>query len=129
MGKSRDSLTQAEWKVMQIAWKIKAGASRDFCAEAKEAYGWSPSTVKTLLGRLVTKGYLNATRVGNSFLYKPKRTAKSTLQSAADFLLGNMVEGTTGPVLSYMVKNSELSEAEIEELQDVLDQYRKEASP
>ncbi len=121
---STNPLTPAEWKVMKIAWERKSGASRDFCKVCADLYGWAPSTVKTVLARLVEKGFLKTTQVGNSFLYEPNRPALKTLYSAADFLLGNTLEGTTGPLLSYMVKKSWLSEEEIDELQAMLDKHK-----
>ena len=111
---------------MRIIWAKKSGASRDFYREAGEKYGWSPSTVKTLLSRLVQKGFLKTTRVGNSFLYEPVKPALPTLYKAADYLLDNVVHGTKGPLLSYMVKKSRLSPEEVDELLSVLNDYREE---
>jgi predicted transcriptional regulator len=107
---------------MRILWQRKSCAARDVYQAAGEAHGWAPSTVKTLLRRLVEKGYLTTTQVGNSFLYRPARPALKSLCGAADALLENALEGTTGPLLSYMVKKSNLSAEEIEELKSLLDQ-------
>ena len=126
--KKNHPLTPSEWKIMRIVWEKKQGASRDFYREAGEKYGWAPSTVKTLLSRLVGKGYLKTTRVGNSFLYQPAKAALATLYKAADFLLDNVVHGTTGPLLSYMVEQSHLSPQEIDELCSLLEQYKEESS-
>ena len=124
--KQSEPLTPSEWKIMRIVWAKKSGASRDFCREAGENYGWSPSTVKTLLGRLVKKGFLKTTRIGNSFLYEPVKPAILTLYKAADYLLDNIVHGTKGPLLSYLVKKSRLSPEEVDELQSVLNDYKEE---
>lgn len=118
-------LTPAEWKIMRMAWEKKSCASRDFCREGKEKYDWAPSTVKTLLSRLVDKGFLKTSRVGNSYLYQPARPALKTLYNAADTLLENVVGGASGPLLSYMVKKSRLSPEEIEELRSLLDSYKE----
>lgn len=120
--RTSDPLTPAEWKIMRILWQRKSCAARDVYQAAGEAHGWAPSTVKTLLRRLVEKGYLTTTQVGNSFLYRPARPALKSLCGAADALLENALEGTTGPLLSYMVKKSNLSAEEIEELKSLLDQ-------
>ena len=119
-------LTSSEWKIMRIVWAKKSGDSRDFCREAGEKYDWSSSTVKTLLSRLVQKGFLKTTRIGNSFLYEPAKPALSTLYAAADYFLDNIVHGTKGPLLSYMVKKSRLSPEEVSELLSVLNDYKEE---
>ena len=59
----------------KIVWRLKSCAARDVYEEAGQAFGWAPSTTKTLLRRLVDKGHLTATAVGTSYLYRPARPA------------------------------------------------------
>jgi predicted transcriptional regulator len=119
-------LTPAEWKVMKIAWQLKSCAARDVYQEAGKLHGMSTSTVKTHLRRLVEKDFLTTTRVGNSFLYRPSRPPLGSLYRAADRLLENTLDGTTGPLLAYMVKKSKLSAEELARLRDLLDQRQPE---
>lgn len=117
-----DPLSAAEWKVMKIIWARKSCAARDVCQAAAETESWAVSTVKTMLRRLVEKGYLKTTQVGNSFLYRPTRPAIKSLFSAADSLLENALDGTVGPLLAYMAQKGRLSDDELSELRDLLDQ-------
>jgi predicted transcriptional regulator len=117
-----ETLSPAEWKVMRIVWQQGNCAARDVYEEAGRLHGWATSTVKTILRRLVAKGYLRTTRVGNSFLYRPARPALKSLLAAADDLLENAVEGTTGPLLVHMVKRSRLSAEDLARLKALLDQ-------
>ncbi|HUY90732.1 MAG TPA: BlaI/MecI/CopY family transcriptional regulator [Pirellulales bacterium] len=128
-GDRTEPLTAAEWKVMNAIWRRKRCAAREVCEEARRKYGWAPSTVKTLLRRLVEKGYLRTTQVGNSFLYRPTRPALQSLQKAADTLLHNALEGTVGPLLAHMVKRSQLSADELAELRALLDERQDEEPP
>jgi BlaI family penicillinase repressor len=116
-----EGLSAAEWKVMKIVWELKTGAARDIYERAGEEYGWAASTVKTLLRRLVEKGFLTYSQVGNSYLYRPARPALKSLLAAADTLLANALEGTVGPLLAHMVKRSKLSKEELEQLRELLD--------
>src|SRR5579871_3386775 len=119
-----EPLTAAEWKVMKIVWRRKSCAARDAYEEAGKLYGWAPTTTKTLLRRLVDKGYLGATPVGTSYLYKPARPAWDSLAGAADNLLNNTLEGLDGRLLAYMVKKSRLSPDDLTQLRALLDQHR-----
>ena len=83
---------------------------------------WAASTVKTILRRLVEKGFLTYTQVGNSYLYRPARQPLKSLLSAADSLLANALDGTVGPLLAYMVKRSKLSPEELSQLRELLEQ-------
>ncbi|MHC5542002.1 BlaI/MecI/CopY family transcriptional regulator [Singulisphaera rosea] len=118
-----DPLTAAEWKVMKIVWRRKGCASRDVCEEAGREQGWASSTVKTMLRRLVEKGHLSTTQVGNSFLYRPTKPALKAVLGAADALLDNVLEGMTGPLLAHMVKKSKLSAEELARLRALIEEH------
>jgi predicted transcriptional regulator len=119
-----EPLTPAEWKVMKIVWRLKRCAARDVYQEAASAFGWAPTTTKTLLRRLVEKGCLTTTAVGNSFLYRPARSVVRSLLGAADALLDNALEGTTGLILSHMVQRSKLTSEELARLRALLDAHQ-----
>ena len=115
-GKGQESMSPAEWKVLRIVWRLQPCATRDVVAAAEEEHGWSPSTVKTLLRRLVDKRQLKTRQIGNSFLYRPAQPALKTLYKAADTLLGHAVDGTVAPLLMYMAQRGKLSQDELSEL-------------
>jgi len=118
-------LSRAEWKVMKIVWELRKAMAREIYTIAGEQYSWTPATVKTLLKRLVDKGYVSTTPVGNGFVYRPARSALSALQSAADTLMTNVVEGVTGPLLAHMVERVSLSEDDLDVLQKLIDAKKK----
>lgn len=118
-------LSRAEWKVMKIVWELEKAMAREVYTIAGQRYGWTPATVKTLLKRLVDKGYVSTTPVGNGFVYRPARSALSTLRSAADALITNAVEGATGPLLAHLVERMPLSEGDLDALQKLIDARKK----
>ncbi len=119
-------LSPSEWKVMRIVWSLQKAMAREVYTVAGEENGWSPPTVKTLLKRLVDKGYLQTTTVGNGFVYRPSRSALASLRSAADTLRSNAIEGTTGPLLQHMVQSSSLSSDDLDELQQLIADKKKQ---
>ena len=123
--KEQKDLSAAEWKVMRIVWDLRKAMAREVYTIAGEEHDWTPATVKTLLKRLVDKGYLHTTKVGNGFVYRPAQTAISILSSAADTLLGNAACGTTGPLLAHMVEQSSLDESDLEALQNLIREKKK----
>ena len=114
--------TPAEWKILRIVHAQESCAAREVVAVAAAEFGWSSSTTKTLLRRLVAKGQLDTQRVGNSFLYSPTRSAIQMLCKEADGLLANAVEGAVGPLLAYMVKQSRLSQTDLDDLRALLEE-------
>jgi len=123
---SPDTLTPAEWKIMKIIWQQGQGAARDVYQVAGKKYGWAPSTVKTILRRLVEKNHLKTSQIGNSFLYRPARPVLKSLCGAADVLLDHALDGTVGPLLAYMVKKSRLSAEELHELRGLIEELAPE---
>ncbi len=117
----RKELSKAEWKVTKIVWELRKAMAREVYTIAGTQHSWTPATVKTLLKRLVDKGYVSTTQVGNGFVYRPVETPLATLQAAADTLMTNAVEGMTGPLLAHMVERTSLSEADLDSLQQLID--------
>ncbi|RYD25369.1 MAG: hypothetical protein EOP87_24540 [Verrucomicrobiaceae bacterium] len=121
-GKPASSLTDNEWFLMNIVWELKRCAARDACKLAEERHGWAASTTKTYLSRLVEKGRLKATRIGNSFLYEPKSSLGASLREAADQLLEKMPGAFGGPLLAYMIGKTPLGADDVAALRKVLEE-------
>jgi BlaI family penicillinase repressor len=119
----RKELSKAEWKVMKIVWELRKAMAREVYTIAGEQHFWTPATVKSILERLLDKGYVSTTRVGNGFVYRPAQTALATLQSA------NAVEGVTGPLLVHMVERMSISEDDLDSLQKIIDAKKKSLKP
>lgn len=122
---SRDEslLTPAEWKVMKVVWqhRKRGCASRDVYTETARTEGWAPTTTKSILKRLVNKGHLGVRQVGNAYLYEPAGSAVKSLLAAADNLVENLLEGTSGLVISHMLERTRLTDDDLARLRDLID--------
>lgn len=119
-----DPPTPAEWKILKAVFERGACGAREVIEDAEHSHGWSASTVKTLLRRLVEKGHLRTRRVGSAFLYRPSRTIHRALRDSADQLLDQVVPGALGPLIQYMVGKTGMSTGELDELKAFLDEHR-----
>lgn len=124
--RSTDPLSNAEWEVMKIVEQKKPCAARDVYQDAGEKFGWTPSTVRTLLSRLVEKNYLKTTQVGNCLVYSPVQPFTKSLFKAADDLLDKTLAGKAGPLLSYLVRKAQLTKEDKAELRALLEQADEE---
>ena len=68
MEKSRN-ITDAEWQVMRIIWAEGCVTSRYLIETLQKSREWSPTTVKTLLARLVKKEIIGYTVRGRAREY------------------------------------------------------------
>ena len=123
---SSKELSAAEWRVMNALWTIGQGALGEVVAATERRQNWSPETVKTLLRRLVVKGYVKTQRVGSSFLYLPNKPAASVLKKAGETLLGYAIEGTVAPLMAHLIKGGRLTRDELQSLRALLDELSEE---
>ena len=124
----RKDLSKAEWKVMKVVWNLGKAMAREVYTIAGPEHSWTPATVKTILKRLVDKGYVTTTPVGNGFVYRPAHSPLTALASAADTLMTNAVDGMTGPLLAHMVERVTLSEADLDALSQLIEAKKRSLS-
>ena len=118
-------LSRAEWKVMKVVWELRKGMAREIYTIAGKEHSWTPATVKTILKRLVDKGYISTTPVGNGFVYRPAASPFSAFRAAADDLIANVVEGVSGPLLAHLVERAPLSEADLDTIQLLIERKKQ----
>ena len=121
--------TPAEWKVLTVVWERGRVAARDVVEALADETGWSTSTVKTLLRRLVEKGHLSTQTVGSSFLYSAARPPLRTLRRSAEALIERAADGAVGPLLAHLVRRSRLSARDLEQLRELIERKSEEEQP
>lgn len=126
MAKSGSELAKAEWAIMDALWTRGRSTATDLQKELETEQGWAYSTVKTMLDRLVDKGFAKARRVGNVYEYSPKVKRKSAVAPVLDDIFDRVLEGSLTPFLDRLIENRRLSRDEIDELREILDRYSEE---
>ena len=127
MSKTPAELSKAEWVVMEGLWARRRGTATDLQKVLEEKQGWAYSTVKTMLDRLVDKGFVKARRVGNVYEYMPRVQRKSVVARVVDDVFDRVLEGSLTPFLDRLIESRKLSSEEIDELKEMLDQYSDDA--
>jgi predicted transcriptional regulator len=107
--------------VLEVLWQRSPQSSREVVAAVAPATGWAPNTIKTLLGRLVQKGWLRTETIGNRFLYSPVSREEYTRKESRSFLQ-RVFDGRAGALLSHFVREAELTPEERRELRELLDE-------
>lgn len=117
-------ISDAEWLVMEAVWEQSPASAGEIASIVGPPNDWSEATVKTMLARLVKKGALRFEQEGKRYLYSPAVPRESCLREEARDFRERMFGGQTSPLLAWFVKESPLSEDEIEELRALLDQKK-----
>lgn len=115
--------SDGEWKAMRGVW-ARGGTvtARDVLHEVADETGWSYSTVRTLLGRLVEKGALDVERRGNTAVYTARVSEGAARRSAVRQLVDKAFDGTVGALVQHLARGDELSEADRARLRAILEE-------
>ena len=116
-------LTRAEWALMQCLWQHGRASATDLQKLLTEQQGWAYSTVKTMLDRMVDKGFVSAERVGNVYEYSPRLRRQSAVSRVVDDVFDRVLQGSLSPLVSRLIENHRLSANDVAELRAMLDRY------
>ncbi|MFA5058345.1 MAG: BlaI/MecI/CopY family transcriptional regulator [Opitutaceae bacterium] len=124
--KKAPRLSEAEWQVMKVIWRRASCSAQEVIEALAPNRDWSPATVKTLLNRLHRKGALDFEKTGKAYIYSPAFTeAEFTTQEAESFL-HRVFDGALSPMIAHFVQSHRLSRPEIDELERILREERKD---
>lgn len=83
------------------------------------------TTVLTMMERLRKKGFLSRSKVDGIFNYSSKFEAGDVLTSKISNFVEKTLGGSIGPLFTYFMSSSKLSEAEISQLKELAEKFEK----
>ena len=124
-GNPEERISDAEHAVMEALWRESPRTAADISDEIGDERGWSLATVKTLLGRLVSKQAIAAEPDGRRFLYRPLVERADYIGGESRRLVDRLFGGRAAPLLLHLVEAEALSEADIDEIERLIKELRK----
>ncbi|MBC7872451.1 MAG: BlaI/MecI/CopY family transcriptional regulator [Ferruginibacter sp.] len=115
-------LTKAEEQVMQVLWKLGKAFLREI-VEAMPNPKPHQNTVATLLKILIEKEVVEAEVLGRQHRYSPLISKEEYSGKSIKQLAKNYFEGSFSNVVSYLVKENNIS---VQELESLLKQIKKQ---
>lgn len=128
MANGKESISPAEWTVMRVVWTLGEADAKTVAVSVDPALAWAEATVKTLLNRLVKKGYLQTRKDGRRFIYSATVAEQSTMTSELSKLLDAMCAHKLGGSLVNVLNDTTLSKSDIDGLVKML-QRKRDAAP
>ena len=122
---SRPNLSASEWEVMKVIWGTGPMATRDIYEQLSQDRDWAYSTVKTLVRRMVAKGWLEYTQVGNSYLYRAAVPRNTAVRSAVKEFANRVLDGVLSPFVAYYAEEKGLSPEDVAELERIIGRHRE----
>ena len=96
-------ITDAEWEVMRVVWANDRVTSKKIISVLKEKMDWTPSTIKTILGRLVEKGVLNTEPEGRKFIYTANIEEKEAVRDYVEDIFNRICNKKVGNVIGSII--------------------------
>lgn len=113
---------ESEYRFCLILWEHEPVRSTELVSLCREQLGWKPTTTYTVIKRLSERGVLkNENSVVTSLV------SKNAVQTAEiESLVETRFEGSLPAFLAAFARTKKLSPAEIDEVQRMIDRYRRE---
>ena len=122
-------LPDSELELMMIIWDAKGSVTRSeienrLPAERK----LSATTVLSFLSRLQEKGFLEVERDGKTNRYRPLVEKETYLREESRSIWKRLYQNSVGNFMTALGGGEELSDRDLDELQEFLDRQRRRRS-
>jgi len=118
-------LTDSEKVLMEILWEKKTVFMKDILEASPEPKP-APSTIATLLKRMQNKELVGYKLYGNSREYYPKVEKGEYFREEMTSMIDRFFNSSVTQFASFFTSNSKLSQKELKELRDIIDEQIKE---
>ncbi|HOB83272.1 MAG TPA: BlaI/MecI/CopY family transcriptional regulator [Bacteroidales bacterium] len=112
-------LTNAEEQIMKLLWKLEKAFIRDLLNEFPEPKP-APTTVITLLKRMIDKGFVSYRQCGNSREYFALVRKTDYFSDHFNGLIKDFFNDSKAQFASFFANETEMSQEELKELRDLV---------
>lgn len=113
-------LTNAEEQIMKLLWKLDRAFIRDLLNEFPDPRP-APTTVLTLLRRMIDKGFVGYKLFGNSREYYPLIKKSDYFSDHINRLIKDFFNNSTAQFASFFTNGTNMNQDELKELRDMVD--------
>ena len=118
------SLSDGEWKIMNQLWDCESTIT-ELKNRLSAETGWDKHIIITMLSRMEKKGAVAHREGGRAKVFYPLvERGEVSMQETRGFLQ-KVYRGSLGMMVNAMVEDQALSEEEIRELADILEQAKR----
>ena len=113
---------ESEYRFCLLLWEHEPVGSGELVRLAGEKLGWKPTTTYTVIKRLSERGVLK-----NEHSVVTSLVSKGEVQSAGiDELVEKRFEGSLPAFIAAFAQSGRLTEADVDEIEKLIGDYRKE---
>jgi predicted transcriptional regulator len=113
---------ESEYRFCLILWEHEPVKSSELVALCKEQLGWKPTTTYTVIKRLSDRGVL----VNENTIVRALVTKEQVETAELNEMMEKTFEGSLPAFIAAFSRHRKLSEKELDVVQKMIDDYRKE---
>ena len=118
-------VSDSELELLRRLWEESPLGATELAERAAPNRGWSLTTVKTLLSRLVAKGAVAADRDGRRYLYRPLLEKDALARRQAGGLVDRLFGGRVSPLVAQLAEQRDIDADDLDELEALIRRLRK----
>lgn len=120
-------ISNSEWEIMRILWTLNKATSRQIITILEAKLGWKEATTKTFITRLVSKRYIRTIKDQKAYIYLPAVQEQETIDTQLMTNFDKICQKHAGMTLAHLIKNVPLTITDIERLEKLLLEKKKNA--
>jgi BlaI family transcriptional regulator, penicillinase repressor len=113
-------LTEAEWSVIKAVWQGAPCTAPEVQQRLAATTGWTYSTVRTLMDRMVAKGLLSAVKDGKITRFRPAITRVQAQWSELRYALRQAFDGALTPLVQCLFDHETVTERELAQIEAMI---------
>lgn len=125
----KQDISQSELIIMKLLWQESPLSAQQINEQVQTQYHekqWRKATVKTLINRLLKKGYIDFKQQGRRYLYHPSIKKDDYLDVQNDRFLNDLYDGHLSHMLVAFTQHEQLSKADIKEIKTFINKLEKD---
>ncbi len=127
MSRPTVELTESEWSVIKAVWENEPCTAPAIQERLLQPTGWTYSTVRTLMDRMVAKGVLKAKKEGKLTVYHSVVTRAQAQRGELFYALKHAFNGALTPMVQCLLESNHLEADELAKLESLIKAKKKSA--
>ena len=123
---NNQSISQSEAKILYVLWDESPLDGKQI-AEKIKSETWSFVTIKTLINRLLKKGFLSYEKQGRRYLYQPTLSKSQYLKTENKQFLDRIYGGSLSGLFASFSEQEKISQNELEEIKQIIKKMEQES--
>jgi len=124
MTPKKAGLTDQELEIMKVVWTRGEATVRDVYEELLTHRKIAYTTVQTMMGVLEHKGRLKKETDDRAYVYRATQSQKEVVGSMVGDFVKRVFNGSAKPLLVHLVESKRISQAHLDEINEMLKTQR-----